>query len=149
MPTPPAPPPIITPTDDPGPSAAKLEGDYFRMVDFDKRTKIIVELGELNSPQASQSLARLIPMERNAELKAAMMVALADIEGAVDQKLTIFSAALAPTEPEDVREAAAEGLRTVNDLRAIPVWERLVNDKNLEVRASAKAAINGVKSGGH
>jgi HEAT repeat protein len=109
--------------------------------DSSDRAEIIDELGDEETADALKVLGRLFQIETDPELKNEILAATNGIEGQTEGKLLIIGAALKPTQPADVRDAAIDVLQGLDDSRAIPVWQTLLNDTDPEIRSVAKAQI--------
>lgn len=111
-----------------GPPLEELERGYLANDDLDSRLEIMSQVADLATPEAVRVLAKLYASETDLFLKTELVSRLGSAEGEVETRLAVFAAALAPAAPEELRQTAIAELDTVEDRRAIPLWEKLASD---------------------
>lgn len=133
-------------TEEDSPNPAKLENDYKATTDADDRIEIIYALSGLDTEEALKALGRLFQFEPDPELKSEIISAVDDAEEQIELKLVIYATCLTPDQPDDVRQAAIDALESIVDVRAIPVWIALLNDKDAGIRETARQKIEALQS---
>jgi len=128
------------------PSPQALLQKYLSTTDSDERSDIISQLGDLDSTAALQTISQLFQSEQSAELRVQILSTAADMgdddeQPVKDQKLILYTRALTSGQPDDVRETAADSLETLDDARALPLWQQLTKDPDEDIRDSAQAAV--------
>lgn len=130
--------------DDPAESL-KLQQEYFGTQDSDRRSEIIFELSDLDTPSAVQAVTRLLQSEPSTELKAQLLMAYGEMDAPAEQKLQVLSPFLTASQPLEIRENAVEALDVIDDARALPLWHALLNDPDEDIRDTATAAIERIQ----
>jgi HEAT repeat protein len=125
--------------------AARLQRGYFATMDADRRMEIITGLQQMSVPEAIQAVAQIIRGETDPDLKTQLISVYSDSEATPEQKLATFAPLILPGQPDEVREAALNALDEVDDPRAIPVLQGLLNDPNEDYRQMAADAIERLK----
>lgn len=123
----------------------KLEHSYRATPELTTKIQILYDLSGTGVPAAVDSITRLFQTESDAEMKGQMIDALDDIDGENDRKLTMLTGAIAPNQPQDVRETAINALSDLEDGRAIAILQGLLNDPSEDIREAAQDAIDWLK----
>jgi HEAT repeat protein len=114
--------------------------------DSDDRSDVISQLGDLDSTEALQALARLFQGEQSSDLRVQILSTAADMgddddQAVKNQKLNLYSSALTSGQPDDVRETAVDSMEQLDDPRTISLWQSLLKDPDEDIRDSAQAAV--------
>jgi HEAT repeat protein len=125
--------------------AASLEARYRGATDSQVKLDAIFQLTRLGTAEAVETIGRLFEAEGDLQMKVDLVDSLTSFEGQHDRKLSILASASQAGQPEEVREAAVEGLMSLNDRRAIPLLQPMLQDKNSDIAAKAKEAIDVLK----
>ncbi|MGC3988758.1 MAG: hypothetical protein QM796_03530 [Chthoniobacteraceae bacterium] len=138
--------PSDSPDADATPAPGVLEQKYLSSTDDDDRSDVISQLGDQDNAEALQTLARLFQGEQKMELRVQILSTAADMgddddQNVKNQKLILYTNALVNGQPDDVRETAVDGLEQLDDPRTLPLWQRLTQDPDEDIRNSAQAAV--------
>jgi hypothetical protein len=123
-----------------------LEKDYATATNRDTRLDIMMDIAESPGPEAVKALTRLFEAETDAELKIDLLDSLLGIDGYKDEKLIMLTMGARPGLPSDVRQSAIDGLIDLEDPRAVPILNGLLNDPDPEIREGAKDALEILQS---
>ena len=119
-----------------------LINDYLATTNRDTRLYIIMDITETSSAESVKALARLFDAEKDAELKVDLIDSLLSIDGFKDEKLALLTQGVRQGLPVEVRQSAIDGLIDLEDNRAIPLLNGLLNDPDQEIRESAQDALD-------
>jgi HEAT repeat protein len=126
--------------------ASALEKAYHEAGDSREKIDVVFRLGDVGNVQAVQALGRIFETETDPELKENILSALWVVDGFDKEKLTIYAAGILPTQPEDVRKEAIDGLGDLEIMEAVTLLQTLLNDPSEEIREAAKDAIELVEA---
>jgi hypothetical protein len=120
---------------------AELRNAYAAAADPDRKTEILFEIGDIDTPTAGRALSQMLLAEPSPEFRARLLMVLSDVALPDADKLPALMQFIGPEQPAEVRENAIEALDNIDDPRAIPLWQRLLGDPDEDVRETAGAAI--------
>ncbi len=123
-----------------------LEKEYVATTNRDTRLDLMMDIADAPGPDAVRALTRLFQIETDPDLKVDLLDSLLGIEGQVEEKLKMLTLGAEKGLPTDVRQSAIDGLIDLDDQRAIPVLNGLLNDPDEEVREGAKDALEMLQS---
>jgi hypothetical protein len=129
-------------------SLAELERALLLETNSDTQLDLIKEIAGRNDTEAVQSLARIFPQMRKAELKEAVLACLADIdpEAAPEVRLTLLEGAL-HGQARNVRFTAVDVLGHSDDPRARAALRRVAReDPDALIREAATAIMHAVEA---
>ena len=118
--------------------AAALEKDYMATTDFAGKIEMLYKISDLATGNAVDTLSRLFFQEKDADMKIQIIDAIGDIEGFKEKKLALLTSAVKTDQPQDVRESAINTLGDIEDARAIPILQSLLNDPDEDIRTNAE-----------
>jgi HEAT repeat protein len=118
--------------------AAALETDYLATNDFASKIETLYKISDLETGNAVDTLSRLFFQEKDADMKIQIIDAIGDIEGFKEKKLALLTSAVKTDQPQDVRESAINTLGDIEDARAIPILQSLLNDPDEDIRTDAE-----------
>lgn len=118
-----------------------LEKEYLTATNRDARLDLMMDITDVPSAEAVKSLTRLFEQETDADLKVDLIDSLLGIDGYKDEKLAMLTLGVKTGLPKEVRETAIDGLIDLEDSRAMPLLNGLLNDPDPEIRESAQDAI--------
>jgi hypothetical protein len=149
--TKPAPKPLtLAPLVDDGAAQAKpvpvLEKDYATATNRDTRLDIMMDIAEIPGAESVKALTRLFEAETDLDLKVDLLDSLLGIEGFKDEKLIMLTMGARQGLPSEVRQSAIDGLIDLEDPRAVPILNGLLNDPDPEIREGAKDALEILQS---
>lgn len=139
------PPPTVPPASESpeaAAEAAELIAEFAGDQDEARRIEIVFELAANGSPGAQTKLDEIYRNPPAARLKQEVVNAMTFMEPHnLDFALTLLSDAVGPQQPVELREAAMDALRDLEDARTINVWRSIANDPQAEIREAAAQAI--------
>ena len=118
-----------------------LERDYAATTNRETRLDIIMDVAETANADAVRTLTRLFDVETDPELKVDLLDSLLGIDGFKDEKLIMLTLGMRQGLPNGVRQSAIDGLIDLEDQRAIPLLNGLLNDPDEEIREAAQDAL--------
>ena len=133
-----APPTVMTDSRLADKEAAALEKDYMATTDFAGKIEMLYKISDLATGNAVDTLSRLFFQEKDADMKIQIIDAIGDIEGFKEKKLALLTSAVKTDQPQDVRESAINTLGDIEDARAIPILQSLLNDPDEDIRTDAE-----------
>ena len=133
-----APPTVMTDSRLADKEAAALETDYLATNDFASKIETLYKISDLETGNAVDTLSRLFFQEKDADMKIQIIDAIGDIEGFKEKKLALLTSAVKTDQPQDVRESAINTLGDMEDARAIPILQSLLNDPDEDIRTDAE-----------
>ncbi len=123
----------------------QLQAAYLVAQEFPDKVEIIYDLGDLDTVDAILTLLRLFEAESDEDLKMEILDATERMEEQVPAKLALLSVALRAGQPPEIRDAAVGQLLTIDDRRAIPVWQVLSRDADEDRREMAQERIEALQ----
>jgi hypothetical protein len=121
-------------------SARRLVEQYLATQDMAARISILHDLAD-DARSGRAAFITLFGKEDDEMLKT-LILNLSAATGEPDPDLfTLLESAVAKGEPRDVRDAAQDILISTADVRAIPVWQSLLNDDDPDLRQMAADQI--------
>lgn len=123
-----------------------LEKDYLATTNRDTRLDIMMDIAENPSAETVKALTRLFEAETDLDLKVDLLDSLLGIEEFKDEKLIMLTMGARQGLPNEVRQSAIDGLIDLDDQRAIPVLNGLLNDPDEEIREGARDALEMIQS---
>ena len=139
--------PVVEPLDDLTPKPLPvMEKEYFTATNRDVRLDLMMDIADTSSAEAVKALTRLFEAETDADLKVDLLDSLLGIEGFKEEKLIMLTLGARQGLPSEVRQSAIDGLIDLDDRRAIPVLNGLLNDPDEEIREGAKDALEMLQS---
>lgn len=134
--------PVVNPLDMPDTKPLpQLEKDYLANTNREDRLDLMMDITDWPGPETVKVLTRLFQAETDAELRVDLLDSLLSIEGSVTEKLALLTLGAAKGQPTEVRQSAIDGLIDLEDQRAIPILNGLLNDPDEEIREGAKDAL--------
>jgi hypothetical protein len=107
-----------------------------------RRTELIGELAVNGTPAARAALARIYRATADIEVKKQVLESLPLIESPeLEPSLSLLREALASDRDPDLRATAAETLREFDSPQTIRIWRSLLDDRDEEIRETAKNMI--------
>lgn len=125
---------------------AQLQAAYLAATDISDKVELIYDLGNLDTADAIYTLMRLFEAESDVDLKQEMIDATERMEEVLPAKLAFLSIALRPSQPEDIRGSAVGLLLTIDDRRAIPLWQTLLKSSAEDLRETARERIEDLQN---
>ena len=109
----------------------------------DRRGEVVEALWSLDTPAAVETIRQLFLTEREADVKMDMIVGLSDSKKPEtrEARFGLVVAALAPAQPKDIRELAAQMLIDFDDPRAVGLLQQFTQDSDPDMREAAKEAL--------
>jgi hypothetical protein len=139
--------PIVEPLDDLTPKPLPvMEKEYFTATNRDVRLDLMMDIADTSNAEAVKTLTRLFEVETDTDLKVDLLDSLLGIEGFKEEKLIMLTLGARQGLPNEVRQSAIDGLIDLDDRRAIPVLNGLLNDPDEEIREGAKDALEMLQS---
>ena len=143
IPPPSSPPPVVDGAPPPV-SVVEMESEYRRTADPRERANAAVSVVSIGTAEAVAAAARLFHTERDPRAREALVAALADLpaDEFLDVRLSIYTEALARSQPRSLRTAALDALAALDDPRSLALLRRAARedpDKELREAAAARA----------
>jgi HEAT repeat protein len=109
----------------------------------DRRGEVVEALWSLDTPAAVETIRQLFLTEREADVKMDMIVGLSDSKKPEtrEARFGLVVAALAPGQPKDIRELAAQMLIDFEDPRAVGLLQQFTQDADPDMREAASEAL--------
>jgi hypothetical protein len=129
---------------DPATSDPAVLAKQFRATaEPDKRGELVDELWGLDSPAAVETLRQLFLTERELDVKVNIVAGLSDSKKPETRegRFGLVVSALAPGQPKDVRELAAQMLVDFDDPRAVSLLQQFAQDADPDMREAAQEAL--------
>jgi hypothetical protein len=122
---------------------AALAKEYRATADVDKRGELVEALWSLDTPAAVNTLRQLFLTEPEVDVKVDILAGLADSKKAETRegRFGLVVTALAPGQPKDIRELAAQMLVDFDDPRAVGLLQQYTQDADPDMREAAKEAL--------
>ncbi|MGB8166099.1 MAG: hypothetical protein WCF18_01315 [Chthoniobacteraceae bacterium] len=134
-------PPMKETAEDTPLTAPQLQAAYLAAKEFPDKVEVIYDLGNLDTADAIYTLMRLFEAEGDPDLKQEMIDATERMEEQLPAKLAFLAIALQPSQPAEIRDTAVGLLLTIEDRRAIAIWQLLLKDADPERREMAQERI--------
>lgn len=131
---------------DPATLAQRFRGS----AEAEDRSAIVGELWELDSPAAVETIRQLFLSEKEQDVKVDMVAGLTESQSPKtrESRLALIASALAPNQPKDVREVAAQVLIEIEDPRVINLLQQYSQDPDPEIREAMRDALEARKEAG-
>jgi hypothetical protein len=123
---------------EPGQRLAALAQTFAAAREFDDRFEAALQIGQVGTPEAVLTLAKLFGVERDKEIKVELINALIGMSGCKEERLQFLKLGLTADQPGEVREAAIDGLVDLEDGRSLPLLEGLLADPDQNIRTLAR-----------
>jgi hypothetical protein len=122
---------------------AEILKEFRATTDVDRKGELVEALWSLDSPGAVEALRQLFLTERDQDVKIDMIAGISDSKKPETRegRFGLVVSALAPGQPKDVRELAAQMLIEFDDPRAIGLLQQFTQDADPEMREAAKEAL--------
>jgi HEAT repeat protein len=122
---------------------AEIAKEFRAATDVDRKGELVEALWSLDSPAAVETLRQLFLTERDQDVKIDMIAGISDSKKPETRegRFGLVVSALAPGQPKDVRELAAQMLVDFDDPRAIGLLQQFAQDADPEMREAAKEAL--------
>lgn len=154
LPDPPLPPPLTIPAsrvgDEVKADPATLAQRFRSAAESEDRSVIVGELWALDTPAAVETIRQLFLSEKEQDVKVDMVTGLTESESprTRESRLALIASALAPNQPKDVREVAAQVLVEIEDPRVINLLQQYSQDPDPEIREAMRDALETRKEAG-
>lgn len=127
--------------------ARDLTAELERETDDERRIELVFALAANATAIAQDELRSCYHDPQRSKLKIDIVRALPLLEsGGLEFPLELLRDAIAPTQPPELREAAIDTLRDLNDPRTVPLWQTLAKDRDAEIRETATSALDYFKT---
>jgi hypothetical protein len=122
---------------------AAIAQEFRTTADPDKRGELVEALWSLDMPAAVETLRQLFLTERELDVKMDIVVGLSDSKKPEtrEARFGLVVAALAPGQPKDIRELAAQMLIDFDDPRAVGLLQQFAQDADPDMREAATEAL--------
>src|SRR4029453_8963655 len=116
----------------------------------DRRGELVDTLWSLDTPAAVETIRQLFLTEREVDVKMDMIAGLSDSKKPEtrESRFGLVVAALAPGQPKDIRELAAQMLIDFDDPRAVSLLQQFLQDADPDMREAAKEALETRRAAG-
>lgn len=122
--------------------AAALVKEFDAESEETRRIELVYSLAANGSAPARRSLEQIYRNQADERLKLEIVQALTFIDSPdFGPSLVLLLDAIQPTQPLELRTAAAEAASELNSPATRPLWQLLLADPEEELREQAKAAI--------
>lgn len=107
------------------------------------RSAIVGDLWALDTPAAVETIRQLFLSEKEQDVKVDMVAGLTESQSprTRESRLALIASALAPNQPKDVREVAAQVLVEIEDPRVINLLQQYSQDPDPEIREAMRDAL--------
>jgi len=122
---------------------ATLTQQFRNAPEAEKRGEIVEALWSMDTPAAVEALRQLFYIEREFDVKVDILAGVSDSKKPEtrDSRFKLVVTALAPGQPKDVRELAAQMLVELDDPRAISLLQQYTQDADPDMREAASEAL--------
>jgi HEAT repeat protein len=122
---------------------AEIAKEFRATTEPDRRGELVETLWSLETPAAVETIRQLFLTEREVDVKIDMIAGLSDSKKPETRqaRFGLAVAALAPGQPKDIRELAAQMLIDLDDPRAVGLLQQFSQDSDPDVREAAKEAL--------
>jgi HEAT repeat protein len=122
---------------------AALAREYRATTDVDRRGELVEALWSLDTPAAVDTLRQLFLIEREVDVKVDILSGLSDSKKPETRegRFGLVVMALAPGQPKDLRELAAQMLVDFDDPRATGLLQQFTQDADPDMREAAQEAL--------
>jgi HEAT repeat protein len=116
---------------------------YRTTAEPDRRGELVDTLWSLDSPAAVETIRQLFLTEKEVDVKMDMIAGLSDSKKPAtrEARFGLVVTALAPGQPKDIRELAAQMLIEFDDPRAVGLLQQFSQDADPDMREAAKEAL--------
>jgi HEAT repeat protein len=141
--TPPMPANTISPAtaNDSDDVVRSTEQSYLASNDTEQKLDMIGQLSDIGDVDAVAAFDRLLRNERSTDLKLELLSGLMAVEADSPEKVAALAIGLWPTQPDEVRHLALEGIASSRTPTALQLLQGLRLDANAEIREEATSAL--------